>query len=744
MRLSLLTLLILCNLQLLAQDFQGVIIEEGSKGKPVPFAKIYLIDHETTVTADSIGQWSVSDIPAGENHAIISAVGYKTLHLDIDLKGGERVTIKLPVSHHQLDKVIISNQGLLHRESITNVESHQLSELNKIPNITLGDALENIPGVYQTGIGTGVSKPVIRGLSGSRVVTYVNSLRIENQQWGNDHGLPITSLGIGSVEVIKGPASLLYGSDALGGVIYFVDEPYVENNKMDGFVQTQFNHNSLSTSNQAGLRFSKNDFRINIYGGYDNFADYEVPSGEQVLNSRFRQSSAKLAMGYRKKRWVMNVRYNFYDGRIGLPGHTHDSVPDVSSFLTDNQNHKTNIPAQKIQNHFASIENKFFLGKHEIYLTLGNTNNSLKEFEEKFTIPQIVMNLNNSLYNAKWRTSLTDKIDIIVGSQGMMQINQNAEDAPIVLIPDASTTDLGGYALALAEFGKWRAQIGGRYDNRLIDTEENIYRRNYSGFNYAAGFARLGDKSTIRFNVSSGFRSPNTSELLSDGVHHGSFRYEIGDQSLITEKAIQLDASFGIHLEDLEIAVNPFYNRMLDYIYLNPTDSVIDQYKVFEYTQADFAQLYGADVGFHYHPHGAHWLHIESSVSTMFAEDDNKNALPLIPQSRINSQLKFDLHMHSVFKITDIVLQHLYFFKQNRTTALETESPAYNLVHLAVNMKVDWKQPLYISLGVRNLLNERYIPHLSGLKNLGLPNPGFNVFASLKYEFNRQINKQKK
>ena len=723
-----------------AQSYHGFVYADGNVEKQVAYAKIYFVDLGTTIYTDANGKWHIDDAPSGTNHVIVSAVGYETLHKDIILDKETPSIIYLHTSHHQFDKVIVSNDGLLHRESITNVESHQLSEINKIPSTTLGESISNIPGVYQTGIGTGVSKPVIRGFSGSRVVTYVNSLRIENQQWGGDHGLPVTSLGIGGVEVIKGPASLLYGADALGGVLYFVDEPYAERDHVDGFVSSRFEHNSLGTSNQAGIGYSRSKFRINVYGGYDNFADFGIPNGNQVLNSRFNQSSAKLALGLNKKRWFFNLRYNFYNGRIGLPGHTHDSVPDPSSFQTTNQNRGRNVPAQVIQNHLVSIENRFFFKNQELFITVGNTNNSLKEHEEKFTIPDIVVNLNNSLYNIKWRARMSSNWEAIIGSQGMYQINQNGAVATEILIPDSRTLDLGLYGLLRGDFNKWRILLGGRFDNRSIRTLDSVnFSGSYNGVNYSSGFAYLGDKSTIRFNVSSGFRAPTTSELLSDGVHHGAFRYELGEDSLKTEKAIQIDASYGLHLDDLELIINPFFNHVRDYIYVDQIDSTINSFDVYHYRQADFAMLYGLDFGFHYHPHFAHWIHLESSFSNIFAEDENKNPLPLIPQTRINSQLKFEFNLKGKFKIENVVLQHLYHFKQNRTGAIETATPAYNLINLGANLKIDLEQPLFIALGVRNLLNEHYIDHLSGLKTLGLPSPGINAYFSVRYEFQKQL-----
>ncbi|UKN03679.1 TonB-dependent receptor [Paracrocinitomix mangrovi] len=739
MKLTSAILLLLLGLTSYTQEFKGQVVNINN-GQGIPYAKLHFVDLEIKIIADSTGRWFLQDVPEGLNHLEVIAVGYKELHLDLELIQNKSSLITMQPTHHKLDKVIVSANGYLHRESITNVESRQFTELTTIPTTNLGEALANIPGVYQSSTGNGISKPVIRGLSGSRVVTYINSLRIQNQQWGGDHGLPITSLGIGGVEVIKGPASLLYGADALGGVLYFVDEPFAERNTMSAYISSRFDHNSLGSSNSGGMRFSKDAFKMNIYGSHDNYADFTLPNGKQLLNSRYKQTSAKLAFGYSKKIWVFNLRYNFYNGRIGLPGHTHDSIPTLESFYTDNQNRKDNVPAQRIQNHFISLENKFFFGNQELYITLGNTNNALKEHEEKFFFPDIVMNLNNSLYNVKWRSKLSSKWESIIGSQGMYQMNTNGKDATEILIPDSKTIDAGLYALIRFHKDKWTTMFGGRYDYRQIQTfNPETYTGQFNGLNYSAGFAFTGNKSTVRFNASTGFRAPTSSELLSDGIHHGSYRYEIGDNNLTTEKGTQLDASFALHLDDLELIVNPFYNYIRDYIYLQQEDSIIDNFQVYTYQQASFAQLYGTEFGFHYHPHKAHWVHLETTFSTIFAEDNSKQALPLIPQSRINTQLKLEFEMKKKFKIEDISIQHLYLFKQNRTAVFETETPSYHLLNLAINMKIDWQNPLMISIGVRNILNTTYIDHLSRLKYLGISAPGINGFISLRYEFEKSL-----
>jgi iron complex outermembrane receptor protein len=730
----------LAHSTLFGQQIEGKVVD-ASNQNPIPFARIYFVDFERGVAADSLGYWSYKNVPQNQPtiHAIISAPGYKTTHIDIQTQFDGFQILSLTALHHQLDEVVISNGGYLHRESITNIESHQLSELNKIPSSTLGESLSKIPGVYQTGIGKGVSKPVIRGLSGSSVVTYINSLRIENQQWGADHGLPLTTLGIGQVEVIKGPASLLFGADAMGGVVYFVDEPYAENNSYSGFIQSRFEHNTLGTINSGGFRYSKNHFRFNVYGGYDNFADYTAPGLGQVKNSRFNQSAAKLSMGYHKRNWLINFRYNFYHGYLGLPGHTHDSVPDLSSFYSEDQIRRNTIPAQINTNHFFSLEHKIFFKKQEIQTTIGHTRSGLKEHEEKVTIPDIILDLNNTLINTKWKYKPNNNWNYTLGFQGMYQINRNDPAAIEILIPNSETTDAGIYGLIRYMKNKWRVLLGGRADTRIFNTAELNDNNQFSGYNFSAGFARIGGKSTTRFNISSGFRAPTATELLADGVHHGSFRYEKGNVNLNPEQAIQFDFSQAFHGDDFEVIVNPFYNRIANYIYLSPTNETEGSYPVFNWTQANFAQLYGLDFGIHYHPHRAHWLHIQSSVSTVFAEDANRQPLPRIPQSRIQNRFIINIQKGKKFELKDLTIDYTYQFLQDRIISEETIAPAFHLIDAGLNMSYTGKQTLLFSLGVRNILNTRYIDHLSGLKYLHIPNPGINAYFSVQYQFNHKV-----
>lgn len=709
----------------------------------IPFAQLFFPDLQTGLMADSAGHFIFNQAPKGVFKIQVSAVGYESQLLEYVIDGKELVVILSP-KHIMLDKVIISNSnGLLQRDNITNVESVQLSEISEIPAAGIGEMMANIPGVYQSTSGTGVSKPVVRGLSGPRVVTYLNGLRIENQQWGSDHGIGVTDLGIGGVEIIKGPASLLYGSDAMGGVVYFIDEPFTSPNKVEGYFRSQFDAVSMGSTNRLAVKMNVKGLKLNVFGGLSDHADYQLPNGKYVENSRYSERMFKAALGYNKKNWATNLRYNFLHqtpGIIVLEEHDHEGEEEhgVEELQVDNQERGLAEHTQLIENHYLSWENKLFFKKSTLSLLLGNTSNHLRELEEGVTA--IDMKLNNSTYNLKLERQLNDEIKVMLGSQGMFRVNMNDKFAEEFLIPDATTMDLGIYALLAGRIDKWRYQLGGRLDSRQIETritagEFQDLTRSFSSMNYSLGLARIGENSSLRINVSTGFRAPTASELTAYGAHHGSNRFEIGDANLKRELAIQTDVSYGLHYEHFEFIINPFYNNIRNYIALVKQDSMAEDLDVYRYTRLDMAHLAGGDVGVHYHPHFAHWLHLESSYSFIYTEDENGRPLGLIPQNRINSRIKLEFHMHSKFKFENLIFQYVYCFEQNRVTELESRSKDYHLLNVGMNVKWDIRLPIDIAVGVKNALNQEIYDHLSRIKDLGLSAPGWNAYISVKINF---------
>ncbi|HZH86942.1 MAG TPA: TonB-dependent receptor [Brumimicrobium sp.] len=731
-----------------AQEIKGKVIDAETKVS-VPYAKVGFPSINVFTTADSIGSFVFDNLPQSHIKIKVTAFDYKVLIKEVDLSSKDLLILTLTPLHTVFEEVqITASEGKIQRENITSIAVVSKEELFQTGATTLGEALIQIPGVQSSSVGMGISKPIIRGLSGMRVVTYNNGLRIENQQWGNDHGMAASELGLGKVEVVKGPSSLLYGADALGGVIHFLDEPYIQKDQSELYLSSKFETNSMGTTNEVGFRTHKGRWRANFHGNYVNHADFQLPNGSFIDNSRFWSTNFKSSIGYRHKNYQLNIRYQLSYRRLGIPGHSHNENPETIDFITTERERKGTLPAQYNFDNFILIENTIYFNRSNILLELGNTNSDLREYDEKITLPFTHLNVNNTTYNIRYAYKLTEKMGLKTGAQGMVKINRNRFPTSSLLIPDANNIDNGVYALMDYEIGKWRMQGGIRYDIRFLNVlsaadldtslvgniNTSALERTFQGISYSAGFVRNSKLTSIRFNASSGYRSPHLAELQADGFHHGSLRYEHGNQNLKSEHAVQFDAALELHFDHLEFIINPYYNRISNFIYLIQTDDFEGSFPIFEYSQTDVAHLYGGEVGFHYHPHRIHRLHINTNFSVTIAETENGQPISLMPQPNINTSLRFDIKNKNKISFKNIVLEHIYHLPQNRIGPNETFSVDYHLLNLATQFTIGDLQKLSVSTGVRNLLNTKYQGHLSSLKNLGLSQPGINVFFSLKYQ----------
>ena len=532
---------------LFAQTVKGKIVDEATQ-MPIPGAQIHFVELGVSTSTDSTGYFEVfTRLPEYFKMNVV-AEGYETaLFNSVPLQNFYE--LKLKEQHVVLDEVqIVVSRGGQQKDVVTYVDNKKLSDLNAVKATNLGDAIATIPGVYTTTTGTGISKPVIRGLSGTRVITMLNGIRLENQQWGSDHGMGITALGIENVEVIKGPASLLYGTDALGGVLYFVDEKFAKNGTFEERIGTSFESNALNSQSNIAVKFADNKIRVNVFAGYNSASDFQLPNKNYLVNSRYEDRLFKTAIGFGRKNWVSAIRYNYMQSYVGIPGETEDSIVTPLSFQSSSTIRKRNIPFQRIENNIISWENKFFFKQNELSINLGNTNNSLSEFEESATSPGLSMNLNSSLYTMKFKWQMSNGISWTNGAQGMFQLNRNNPNAEELLIPDANTSDNGLFSIFDYKIGQYVFQAGVRGDIRSIHVLDDSvsFGKTYGSVNYSAGMVRKLKHSTVRLNVSTGYRAPHTSELLAKGAHDGALRYELGNRELKTEKGTQLDLTYEI------------------------------------------------------------------------------------------------------------------------------------------------------------------------------------------------------
>lgn len=703
---------------------------------PIPNVSVYAPEsHKNTIT-DANGYFEINSIPTGTLKISFSYLGFISQNKSLVITENETtLNVMLEETHFEMDEVIVSTGfSKLQSQNVMKVERETVASLKQKGTTTLVEGLATIPGVSQVSTGTSIGKPVIRGLTGNRVLVYSQGVRIENQQFGDEHGLGLNSLGVESVEVIKGPASLLYGSDAMGGVLYFNPEKFANSNTFKGDFSQRLFSNTLGSSSSLGLKTSTNNWKFLVRGTYDTHSDYKTGNDERVTNTRFNEKDFKTAVGYSNSKFSSVFRYNYNELDLGIP---EDGVGEQS------QSKKTMFPKQAVENHLLSLNNNFFFKNSKLEANLGYIANDRSEFEDS-NEAALRMKLHTLNYDVKYHLPTYGNLETIIGLQGMHQTNANFGEE--YLIPDATTNDIGFFGTANYQWKSNVIQAGLRYDNRKITSEAEgvlgeegsfiALDKSFDSFNASLGFKTdLAQNLTTRINLASGFRAPNLAELTSNGVHEGTNRYEIGNANLDTEQNVQTDLNIEYKADHFEFFVNGFYNHINQYIYTSPTGTIIDGNNVFEYIQDD-AKLYGGEIGLHFHPHPLDWLHLESSFETVTGKKQNGDYLPLIPANNWNNTIRTEFKINNWLEKGYATFNVSKTFNQKNVSDFETYSKGYTVINFGVGGTIPLgKNSLDVNLNATNLFNENYISHLSRLKTDGIHNIGRNISVGLDFQF---------
>jgi len=703
--------------------------------QPLQNVIIHLNENNTTVETNKLGQFELVNVPNGRVTIELYLLGFETKKISHQINASNtEVNIVLEEKHNALNEVIVSTafkKAL--SKNVMKVASESLKNLQEKGATSLIEGLATIPGVSQISTGTSIGKPVIRGLSSNRVLVYVQGVRLENQQFGGEHGLGISASGIESVEVIKGPASLLYGSDALGGVIYFNPENYALSNTSQGNFYQQFLSNTQGTNTTFGYKSSPNNWKFLVNANYNSQLDYKISNGEKVINTRFIEKDLKYGIGYGNSAFSTDFRYNYNNLNLGLPEEN----------LVNEGNRTPLFPSQDIDNHILSLSQKIYFENSKLEADFGYIFNNRKELEALDEVA-LYMKLKTANYNVKYYLPKMKQLETIIGIQGINQVNANFGEE--LLIPNAILNDFGGFITSNLELEKSVFQAGIRFDSRRISTQEHgvvgdqgymeAVKKEFNSLNFALGYKTdLTTKTDIRINLATGFRAPNLSELTSNGVHEGSNRYEIGNSNLKNEQNLQADLNVEYKSEHFEFFVNGFYNYISNYIYLNPTGAIIDNADVYNYTQNN-ASLFGGEAGIHFHPHPLDWLHVTSSIENVNAKQTNGQNLPLIPANQLKNNFKANFNINNWFTYNYASIQVNHTFLQNKVSQFETLTKDYTLINLAIGSKININKIIFnANINANNVLNKNYFSHLSRLKTDGIANIGRNIMLSVGFNF---------
>jgi len=594
-------------------------------------------------------------------------------------------------------------------------------DLRQTTSTNIIDAIAHQPGMAQITTGGGISKPIIRGLGYNRIIVMNEGVRQEGQQWGDEHGIEIDPQIVNSVEILKGPASLMYGSDAMAGVVILHSAPTLPEGKMRANVSTEYQTNnglfdySLNfAGNQKGFVWDAR-FSDKMAHAYKNKVDGYVPG------SQFKERAGRLMLGLNKRWGHTHLTWTAFHQTPSIVEGERDETTGELVCNSDNvKTYSKALPFQEIKHYKAVLDNSFNLPKGWLKAIIGYQQNRRQEFEESEDEYELFFKLHTVTYDVRYLSQEFSGWKVAGGVNGMWQQSQNLGEES--LIPEYKLFDIGGYATLSKSLGKWTLNGGLRFDNRHL----NFHSRDFSGLSGSIGaVCNISEHFNLRLNMARGFRAPNMSELGSDGVHEGTLRYELGNPDLKPEYSWQADMGLDFTSQYISAQVALFANRIENYIFAKRIDLVMEEgLRTYEYTQGD-ARLLGFEAGIDFHP--IHCIHFENTFSFVDAQQlhqpEETKYLPMTPAPRWTSELKYELTHHSHFALNNAYaalglecnLAQNHYYKADDT---ETRTPSYTLLSLSIgsDLNIHKKKVAEISVTAENLLNRAYQNHLSRLK----------------------------
>lgn len=647
---------------------------------------------------------------------------------------------------------LTGNQKMKQSPAPVSIISARQLEAQSSSNII--DAIARQPGISQITTGSGISKPVIRGLGYNRVVVVNDGIRQEGQQWGDEHGIEVDPYSVHSVEILKGPASLMYGSDAMAGVIIFRQAPTLAEGTMSGNVTSGYQTNN-------GLF----DYTLNYAGNLRGWVWNTRYSGKMahayknkwdgyVFGSSFREQAFSQLLGLNHRHGYTHLTLSYYHSMPGIVEGERDEetgeleVPDGYSL----KGYGKPMPYQQIHHYKAVLDNSLYLGDGYLKWLLGYQQNRRQEFEEVENPNECGLDfmLHTVNYDVHYLSPNMNGWKFSTGINGMWQqsLNKGSE----YLVPAYRLFDFGVFATVSKEIGRLNVSGGLRYDHRHLhsdalweDVEDSSdggkeslrflpFKRNFGSMTASLGLTyELSQALNLKLNVSRGFRAPNISELASNGVHEGTQRYEQGNIDLKPEHSWQMDLGLDYTSSIVSAQLALFVNRIDNYIYSRKLadeqgkEVLIDGTPAYRFSSGD-ARIWGGELRVDVHPLSR--LHIGNAFSyvnsVQLHQPSESKYLPLTPAPRWQGDIKYEFicdgrtfdNLFLKFAVDCNLRQNHYY----AAYGTETATPSYTLLNLyaGTDIKHRGKRILSLYLSGENLADRACQSHLSRLKYLDL------------------------
>ncbi|MEO8884451.1 MAG: TonB-dependent receptor [Mucilaginibacter sp.] len=720
-------------------------VTDKADGTPIIGANVTIPDLKIGTATDDKGHYILNHVPKGIYLVQVSFLGYSTVSQQVDFSKSSTLDVQLKTSSIETGEVVITGVS-------------RATELKKspVPMVAVGktyldqrsaagnviDEIANLPGISAVTTGPNVSKPFIHGLGYNRVITLMDGIRQEGQQWGDEHGIEVDQNSIDRVEVIKGPASLSYGSDAIGGVVNLISPPVVPEGTIAGDVQGIYGTNAGLLNSSFRLQGNNKGLVWGTVLSAKQAKDYQNPHDGRVYATNYDEKDARVMVGLNKSWGYSHLNASLFDDLQAIPDGSRDSISrKFTKQVTEDdlfrpivlpaELNSYNIPVlhQHVQLYRIYSNSNFTIGTGNLVVNLGYQFSHRREYThpEDPSIAGLNLHLTTYTYDVKYNNISSGGYETTFGVNGQYQNNtiDNATDFPI---PAYHQFDAGPFFIIKKTFGKLDLSAGARYDIRsfsgqaaYIDTLTGKYpqlyagsnpgsapgvyaqfaalNKNFSGFSGSAGATyNLSDEFLLKANIARGFRAPSISELSANGPDPGSQIYHVGNSNFKPEFSMQEDIGVFLSLPNVSASVELFNNNIENYIFQkqeqNPDGTPVVNpafplYAVFTYVQSK-ARINGGELSLDVHP--VNWLHFENSLSLTYGTNlgnggpvaDSLKYLPFIPPLHTHSELRANFSKgFSSVKNLYAFIGFDHFSAQNKFFAAygtETYTAGYNLL----------------------------------------------------------------
>ena len=761
-----------------AHKLSGVITDEFNH--PLVGTTVQLMNTQKGTTTDRHGAFIFNNLD--ENTYIIkySFLGYSTIVDTVFLNSDKEISIRLYPENKKLSELTVKGNRLT-MSSANNTLSLEVADKAFLQKNTAGSLMQNLsrlPGVGSMDIGSGQSKPVIRGLGFNRVAVAENGIKHEAQEWGADHGLEIDQFSVERVEVIKGPASLMYGANAIGGVIDLkqISTPLRNSSGGNIMLHTQTNNQLLGASGKFHKRFDH--FYMKVNGSYFDYSDYRIPAdsitymtyniklkNNRLRNTAGRDRSGNITLGYLNDVFSTHLSVSDNFSKSGFFANAHGLEIRNSQIDYDASARDIDLPSQQV-NHFKILSNStLMITDYKLNIDLGFQKNYRQEFSERVAhgympLPpdslERLYRKNTYTANLKLETPKHSIHQFILGINADYQ--ENTSGGWGFMLPNFSAANAGVFVydnIKLSE--KWLLNAGIRYDAGFLQTEAyydwyktpqtdgsiinvqraSALRRTYGDLSWGTGLSRKTKNSTLKVNVGKSFRTPTAKETASNGINYHMYRFEKGDSTLKAEESYQLDFAYELTKSSWQINISPFVNYFPNYIYLNPTAMYYEAQQIYFYSQSSVFRT-GGEIASSYNITKKLKLSIDAEYiySLQLSGSKKGYTLPFSPPLNANVEISYKPEAKGIFNNTEIAALVKLTAAQNSIVPPEKKTPGFAIWNFLASTEVSTgKQALRLNVQLNNVLNTRYYDHTSFYRLIEVPGQGRNLVITMQIPF---------